>query len=201
MSYKRYRFWYFNLILAYFTLFYPNVYMLIILFLWKLTFLSNLYSDTFIEFFNPVKYPDFYNFDNKYVDFDNEDADFYVMPYQEYYSLYNCRFSFDIFGGTQTLDDLDFIDANLYLDSRNFKNVYKESNFKYTNKDNYILYNLDDDNILNYRYIKMTSNLDKLDVYNIEFNTMLKDEVIEVKRIEYLKIIRNNQKNINEKNI
>ena len=164
-------------------------------------FLFNLYSDTFVEFSHPSKLPDYYNFDNKYVEADHEDPDFYVMFYQEFYSLCNCRFSFDIFGGSQTLDDSDFIDVNLYLDKRNFKNVYKNINFKYINKDNFMLYHFDDDNILNYRNIKSTSKFDNLDVYNIEFNTMLKDEVNAVKRIKYLEIVRNNTQNINEKNI
>ena len=123
------------------------------------------------------------------------------MFYQEFYSLCNCRFSFDIFGGTQTLDDSDFIDVNLYLDSRNFKNVYKILNFKFINKDDYILYHFEDDNVLNYRNIKILSKFNNLDVYNIEFNTVLKDEVNEGKRIKYLAIVRNNIKNINEKNI
>jgi len=79
-------------------------------------FLFNLYSDTFVEFSHPSKLTDYYNFDNKYVEADHEDPDFYVMFYQEFYSLCNCRFSFDIFGGSQTLDDNDFIDVNLYLD-------------------------------------------------------------------------------------
>ena len=155
-------------------------------------FLFNLYSDTFIEFCHPVKYSDFYNFDNKYVEADHEDSDFYIMFYQEFYSLCNCRFSFDIFGGHQTLDDQDFIDVTLYLDNRNFKNVYKNLNFKFIDKNDYILYHFEDDNILNYR-----NNLYKynaLDIYNIEFNSVLKDEVNEVKRIIYLKIIRENIK-------
>jgi len=121
------------------------------------------------------------------------------MFYQEFYSLCNCRFSFDIFGGSQTLDDSDFIDVNLYLDRRNFKNVYKNLNFKFINKDDYILYHFDDDNILNYRNVKIISKFDNLDIYNIEFNTMLKDEVNAVKRMQYLAILKNNPQNINEK--
>ena len=123
------------------------------------------------------------------------------MFYQEFYSLCNCRFSFDIFGGTQTLDDSDFIDVNLYLDSRNFKNVYKILNFKFINKDDYILYHFEDDNVLNYRNINVISKFDNLDIYNIEFNTMLKNEVNVVKRMKYLEIIKNNAKIINEENI
>ena len=69
------------------------------------------------------------------------------------------------------------------------------------NKDNFMLYHFDDDNVLNYRNIKSTSKFDNLDVYNIEFNTMLKDEVNAGKRIKYLEIVRNNTQNINEKNI
>ena len=111
------------------------------------------------------------------------------------------RFSFDIFGGSDTLDDLDFIDVNLYLDKRNFKNVYKNINFKYIKKNDYILYFFSDDNILNYRNISLISKFDNLDVYNIEFNPMLKDEVNAAKRIKYLGIIRDNIQNIDEKNI
>src|ERR1700750_2692283 len=125
-------------------------------------FLFNLYSDTYIEFFHPVKSADYYNFDNKYVEADHEDPDFYIMFYQEFYSLCNCRFSFDIFGGSQTLDDSDFIDVSLYLDKRNFKNVYRDLNFKFRNKDDYILYHFDDDNILNYRNVKIISKFDNL---------------------------------------
>ena len=123
------------------------------------------------------------------------------MFYQEFYSLCNCRFSFDIFGGSQTLDDNDFIDVNLYLDWRNFKNVYKNINFKFINKGYYILYHFYDDQILNYRSVKSTSAYDNLNVYNIEFNSILKDEVIAGKRIRYLEIVRNNTQNIHEKNI
>jgi len=162
-------------------------------------FLFNLYSDTYIEFLHPVAFADYFSFDNKYVEADHEDPDFYIIFYQEFYSLCNCRFSFDIFGGSQTLDDCDFIDVTLYLDVRNFKNVYKEVNFKYVYKDDYILYYLNDDTILNYR--NGIFKLDNLDVYNIEFNSMLKDEVNEVKRMSYLKLISGSHKNINEKNI
>jgi hypothetical protein len=201
MSYKKYKFVYFNILLISFVLFFNNVYILLILFMWKLMFLFNLYSDTYIEFFHPVKLADFYNFDNKYVEADHEDPDFYIMFYQEFYSLCNCRFSFDIFGGSQTLDDTDFIDVNLYLDRRNLKNVYKNINFKYINKNDYILYHFDDDNVLNYRNINVISKFDNLDIYNIEFNPMLKDKVNADKRIKYLRIVRDNTQNINEKNI
>ena len=201
MTYKRFKFWYFNLLLIIFTVFFNNVYILLILFLWKLMFLFNLYSDTYIEFFHPVKLADFYNFDNKYVEADHEDPDFYVMFYQEFYSLCNCRFSFDIFGGWQTLDDSDFIDVDLYLDRRIFKNAYRNINFKYIHKNDYILYHFYDENVLNYRNMKIISKFDNLDIYNIEFNTILKDEVNAVKRIKYLETIRNNTQNMNEKNI
>ena len=63
MSYKRYKILYFNLLLLIFIFFFNNVYILLILFLWKLMFLFNLYSDTYIEFAHPVKLIDFYNFD------------------------------------------------------------------------------------------------------------------------------------------
>jgi hypothetical protein len=132
-----------------------------------------------------VKLADYYNFDNKYVEADHEDPDFYIMFYQEFYSLCNCRFSFDIFGGTQTLDDSDFIDVALYLDQRNFKHVYNKLNFKYIYNDDNILYNFNDDNILNYKNTKIISKYENLDMYNIAFNPMLKDEVHESKRIEY----------------
>src|ERR1700744_4673282 len=153
-------------------------------------FLFNLYSDTYIEFFHPVKSADYYNFDNKYVEADHEDPDFYIMFYQEFYSLCNCRFSFDIFGGTQTLDDSDFIDVALYLDQRNFKHVYNKLNFKYIYNDDNILYNFNDDNILNYKNTKIISKYENLDMYNIAFNPMLKDAVHESKRIEYIKLIK-----------
>jgi hypothetical protein len=45
------------------------------------------------------------------------------------------------------------------------------------------------------------SKFDNLNIYNIEFNTMLKDEVNAVKRMKYLAIIKNKPQNINEKNI
>ena len=200
MSYKRYKFLYFNLLLLVFVLFFNNVYIALILFLWKLMFLFNLYSDTYIEFFHPGKLADFYNFDNKYVEADHEDSDFYVMFYQEFYSLCNCRFSFDIFGGTQTLDDSDFIDVSLYLDRRNFKNVYRNLNFKVITKDDYILYHFDNDNILNYRYNykNKVGILENIDKYNIDNNLMLKDMVYEGKRITLLKLFKNNKKYSNE---
>jgi len=159
-------------------------------------FLFNLYSDTYIEFFHPVMLADYSNFDNKYVETDHEDPDFYIMFYQEFYSLCNCRFSFDIFGGDQTLDDSDFIDATLYMDYRNLKNVYKNRNFKYLIKDDYILYYFDDDNILNYK--SNYNKRDNLDIYNIENNPMLKDMVIEGKRITLLKFLKKNKKYNNE---
>jgi len=87
------------------------------------------------------------------------------------------------------------------LDRRNLKNVYKNINFKYINKNDYILYNFDDDNVLNYRNINGISKFDNLDIYNIEFNSMLKDEVNAVKRMKYLQISGDNIQNINEKNI
>jgi hypothetical protein len=155
-------------------------------------FLFNLYSDTYIEFFHPVKLGDYYNFDNKYVETDHEDPDFYIMFYQEFYSLCNCRFSFDIFGGDQTLDDLDFIDVPLYLDYRILKNAYKKQNFKYIIKDDYILYYFDDDNILNYK--NNYKKRDNLDIYNIENNAMLKDMVDDGKRIKLLKFLKKNKK-------
>jgi len=87
------------------------------------------------------------------------------------------------------------------LDRRNLKNVYKNINFKYINKNDYILYHFDDDNVLNYRNINVISKFDNLDIYNIEFNPMLKDKVNADKRIKYLRIVRDNTQNINEKNI
>ena len=189
MSYKRYKFWYFNIILLILILFFNNVYILLIFFIWKLMFLFNLYSDTYIEFFHPVKLAEYYNFDNKYVEADHEDPDFYILFYQEFYTLYNCRFSFDIFGGNQTLDDTDFIDVSLYLNKRNLKNVYKKLTFKYTHNNDNILYNFNNDNILNYQNINITSKYENLDMYNIEFNTMLKDKVNEAKRIGYLQTL------------
>lgn len=107
-----------------------------------------------------------------------------------------CRFSFDIFGGTQTLDDIDFIDVTLYSDNRNLKNIYKNINFKYVIKNDYMLYHIKDDYILNYR--NHISKYDSLDIYNIEINPMLKDMVCEVKRIHYLNISKHNNKHINE---
>lgn len=89
------------------------------------------------------------------------------------------------------MDDHDFIDVTLYLDSRNFKHVYKKVNFKYTYKDNYILYNINQNDILNYNFINMKFDLDNLDLYNIEANSMLKDAVFVVKRKGYLNIIIN----------
>jgi hypothetical protein len=163
-------------------------------------FLFNLYSDTYIEFFHPVKLADYYNFDNKYVETEHEDPDFYVMFYQEFYSLCNCRFSFDIFGGHQTLDDIDFIDVPLYMDNRNLKNIYKNNNYKYIVKTDYILYYFDEDNILNYRYnykdkVGVLENINK---YNIDNNLMLKDMVNEGKRITLFKLFINNKKYHNE---
>ena len=150
-----------------------------------------MYSDTFIEFAHPYTSPDFSAYDNKYVEADHEDPDFYVMFYQEFYSLCNCRFSFDIFGGYQTLDDSDFIDVNLYLDRRNLKHVYNNINFKYTNIDYSKLYSKA------YNY----NNRSKLDLFNIELNSMLKDDVKEDKRRRYLRVIKDNNQITNEKNI
>jgi len=101
---------------------------------------------------------------------------------------------FDVFGGSQTLDDNDFIDVTLYLDNRNFKNVYKKLNFKYIDIHNN---NNDYDNILNYYNKNITSKYKYLDVYNIEFNTMLKDKVNEAKRIGYIQLIKNKIKTKN----
>jgi hypothetical protein len=154
-------------------------------------FLINLYSDTFVEFYHPVKSGDFFSFDNKYVEADHEDPDFYIMFYQEFYLMYNCRFTFDIFGGVDTLDDSDFIDVALYLDERNLKNVYKKLNFKFINKNKSFL---NDDIILNYKNKNITFKYNNLNIYNIEFNTMLKDEVNDVKRIKYIKYIKHNMK-------
>jgi hypothetical protein len=200
MTYKTYKFWYFNFLLLFFFLFFNNIYILLILLIFKLMFLFNLYSDTYIEFFHPVKLADYYNFDNKYVETEHEDPDFYVMFYQEFYSLCNCRFSFDIFGGHQTLDDIDFIDVPLYMDNRNLKNIYKNNNYKYIVKTDYILYYFDEDNILNYRYnykdkVGVLENINK---YNIDNNLMLKDMVNEGKRITLFKLFINNKKYHNE---
>jgi hypothetical protein len=100
--------------------------------------------------------------------------------------------------GEQTLDDYDFIDVDLYSDKRNLKNVYKKDNFKYTHENEYILYKLNDEDLLNYRHFKAKSNLD---LYNIENNSILKDEVNGVKRMKYLDIVKNNPNIVNEKNI
>jgi len=43
---------------------------------------------------------------------------------------------------------------------------------------------------LNYKNTKIISKYDNLDMYNIVFNTMLKDEVNDVKRIGYVKLIK-----------
>jgi hypothetical protein len=86
------------------------------------------------------------------------------------------------------------------MDNRNLKNIYKNNNYKYIVKTDYILYYFDEDNILNYRYNYKNKKglLENIDKYNIDNNLMLKDMVYEGKRITLLKIFKNNKKYSNE---
>jgi hypothetical protein len=82
----------------------------------------------------------------KHLDYDIDDEMLYTLMHEEFYLISNCRFFFDLYGGEQLLDYIDFIDVDIYKvnDKRNFKYIYININILKNawNYNNYDLYNI-----------------------------------------------------------
>src|SRR5436305_7049455 len=122
-----------SLIVIFFIL--NNLYLLLLILLIKGVFIINLESDVDYEFnFLNFDYEIFYT---KYLEIDIDDQFLYTLWNQELYLNANCRFFFDLFGGTETLDNIDFIDHFIYRhnNKKNFKHIYSFLTYKSTYKE------------------------------------------------------------------
>lgn len=129
MQFSNYRIIYFNIILIF--LFYTNQFFLFLLFFFlKLPYVLNLESD--IEYQFDFNYASFDDIDARYLENDIDNEYYYILIHMETYLYNSCRFFFDILGGEQTLDFIDFFDFTIYNINdakykninRNYKNIY-----------------------------------------------------------------------------
>jgi len=86
---------------------------------------------------------------------------------------------FDFYGGTDTLDNIDFIDFTIYNinDKRNFKHIYSRLNFKDNYEEDYIYKK---DIIMKNMYIEnfyFSLAIDNNIYYNILYKANIKNEI------------------------
>jgi hypothetical protein len=150
--------------------------------------LVNLETDIEYEF-------DFLSFsfdslDALYVETDIDDEFFYTTLNQEFYLFFNCRFFFDLYGGEQTLDFIDFLDFTIYKinDKKNYKNIYKTFIFlhPYDQENSYLLYNFNEDFLNDSNISYYLNNINNDDIYNIARSIEAKNKVKLAQRLKYL---------------